>query len=156
MFWFDKADERAIFVDRRRETHTFTDNGKTRTIAINPDVVADFTALPFDDLTFSLVVFDPPHFGRNGANGWMAKKYGTLEGDWREMLRRGFAECFRVLKPDGVLVFKWNQDEVCVSEILALTPHKPLFGHRSGKQAKTHWVCFLKPCSVSVPVSECG
>jgi hypothetical protein len=39
---------------------------------------------------------------------------------------------------------------------LELTPERPLFGHKSGKLSKTHWVCFLKPCSVSVPVSECG
>jgi hypothetical protein len=30
-------------------------------------------------------------------------------------------------------------------EILALTPARPLYGHRTGKQAKTHWVAFLKP-----------
>lgn len=29
--------------------------------------------------------------------------------------------------------------------ILALTPHRPLFGHRSGKAAKTHWCAFVKP-----------
>ena len=28
---------------------------------------------------------------------------------------------------------------------LALTPEKPLYGHRSGKQSKTHWIAFLKP-----------
>ena len=65
-------------------------------------------------------------------------------GDWREMLRKGFAECFRVLKHDGVLVFKWCEDEIPVSQILALTPEKPLFGNRCGKNAKTHWVTFLK------------
>ena len=25
-----------------------------------------------------------------------------------------------------------------------VTPAKPVFGHRSGKVAKTHWVCFVK------------
>jgi hypothetical protein len=30
-------------------------------------------------------------------------------------------------------------------EVLALTPEKPLYGHRSGKKAQTHWVAFLKP-----------
>jgi len=28
---------------------------------------------------------------------------------------------------------------------LSLTPEKPLYGHRSGKQSKTHWIAFLKP-----------
>lgn len=30
---------------------------------------------------------------------------------------------------------------------LALTPEKPLIGHRSGKTARTHWVTFLKPAA---------
>ena len=49
-----------------------------------------------------------------------------------------------VLKPDGTLIFKWCEDEIPVSQILALTPEKPLVGHRSGKQQKTHWIAFLK------------
>lgn len=61
------------------------------------------------------------------------------------MLRLGFAECFRVLKPEGTLIFKWNEIEVPLREILALTPVQPLYGHRTGKQAKTHWCAFLKP-----------
>ncbi|MDQ3117820.1 MAG: class I SAM-dependent methyltransferase, partial [Verrucomicrobiota bacterium] len=71
-------------------------------------------------------------------------KYGCLNGNWREMLRLGFAECFRVLKPNGTLIFKWADSENPVSEILALTPEKPLFGHKSGKKMGTHWVAFLK------------
>ena len=148
MFWFDRSDKRAVFVDKRRERHTVKDKssrGGSRELIIDPDYVADFTALPFNSGIFALVVFDPPHFQRNGASGWMAKKYGTLKGDWREELRQGFAECFRVLKPNGVLIFKWCSYEVPLSQILALTPERPLFGHRSGKQQKTHWVTFMKP-----------
>ena len=148
MFWFDRKDKRAVFVDKRRERHTLPDvssAGGSRELVIDPDIQADFTSLPFPDNRFSLVVFDPPHFGRNGDNGWMAKKYGTLEGDWQDMLRRGFAECFRVLKPDGTLIFKWNEDEVSVKEILNLTPERPLFGNRYGKHYKSHWIVFMKP-----------
>lgn len=147
MFWFDRQDDRAIFVDKRRESHTLPDvssAGGVRELVIDPDIVADFTALPFPDDSFYLVVFDPPHFARNGANGWMAKKYGTLDGDWRSELTKGFAECFRVLKPNGTLVFKWNEDEVSVNEILALTPNKPLIGNRYGKHYKSHFIVFLK------------
>jgi hypothetical protein len=49
----------------------------------------------------------------------------------------GFAECFRVLKKDGVLIFKWNEHDVPLKGVLELTPHKPLFGHPSGKQQRT-------------------
>ena len=115
-----------------------------RSIEIRPDVVADFTNLPFPDGVFSAVIFDPPHLSRNGDAGWMAKKYGTLKGNWREMLRQGFSECFRVLKPLGTLIFKWNEDEVSVLDILKLTPEKPLVGNRYGKHFKSHWIVFLK------------
>lgn len=64
-----------------------------------------------------------------------------LAGD----LRAGFSECFRVLDADGVLVFKWNETQVRLSEVLALTPHQPLFGHTSGRKAGTHWMVFMKP-----------
>lgn len=147
MFWFDRQDERAVYVDKRRESHELPDvssAGGKRTLIVDPDIQADFTALPFPDNTFPLVVFDPPHLVRNGKGGWLAKKYGKLEGDWREELRKGFAECFRVLKPDGTLIFKWNENDVPVSQILALTPERPLFGNRCGKQAKSHWIVFIK------------
>lgn len=147
MFWFDKRDPRGLFVDKRRESHTLPDissKGGSRELVVNPDLQCDFTALPFPDASFALVVFDPPHFERNGSSGWVGLKYGTLKGDWREMLRAGFAECFRVLKSDGTLIFKWCADEIPVSQILALTPERPLFGHKSGKQQKTHWITFLK------------
>ena len=65
--------------------------------------------------------------------------------DWRADLRQGFAECFRVLATDGVLVFKWNETQVKVREVLALTPHQPLFGQVSGRGGLTHWLVFMKP-----------
>jgi len=157
MFWFDRKDSRAVFVDKRRETHTLSDMssaGGSRELVINPDIVADFTSLPFPANHFACVIFDPPHFARNGAKSWMAKKYGTLKGDWRQMLRRGFAECFRVLKPHGTLIFKWNEDEVSVREILKLTPEKPLIGNRYGKHLNSHFIVFLKtPATAPAPAA---
>jgi SAM-dependent methyltransferase len=148
MFWFDKADERALFVDKRIEVHPIdigTPGTKGRSpIVVNPDIQADFTDLPFADGSFHLVVFDPPHIEREKAKGILTKKYGHLTGDWRDMLRKGFAECFRVLKPHGTLIFKWAESDHPVSKILELTPERPLFGHQSGKTSKTHWIAFLK------------
>lgn len=148
MFWFDRKDPRAVFVDKRREKITVTDNSHgrkgTRTIVIDPDFVADFTDLPFPSNHFKLVVFDPPHLVRAGKKSWLASKYGKLNGDWRDELRRGLAECFRVLVPGGVLIFKWNETNIPVSQILALTEERPLFGNLQGRQSKTHWIVFLK------------
>jgi ubiquinone/menaquinone biosynthesis C-methylase UbiE len=148
MFWFDRQDPRVTFVDKRKETHNLKDRSSTggiRKLIIDPDIQADFTALPFEDNTFALVVFDPPHLIRNGSKGWLAKKYGKLKGSWKEELRKGFTECFRVLQPSGTLIFKWNEHEIPISQILALTPEKPLLGNRCGKTAKTHWIVFGKP-----------
>lgn len=148
MFWFNKKDTRALFVDNRLETHII-DIGTPGTVGrcpvvVNPDIVASFTELPFPNESFSVVVLDPPHIELRQGTGIIEKKYGYLEGDWREMLRSGFSECFRVLKSGGVLIFKWADTDHPVSEILKLTPETPLFGHRSGKKSATHWCCFLK------------
>jgi SAM-dependent methyltransferase len=144
MFWFDKADSRALFVDKRREVCT---DPRGREVVIDPDVLGDFTALPFEDGTFSMVVFDPPHTF-NGVNSAMAQKYGRLEPGWREQITAGFAECFRVLRDGGTLIFKWNEHRVPVKTVLSMTSEKPLFGHRSGSAAKTHWIVFMKAASV--------
>jgi SAM-dependent methyltransferase len=107
-------------------------------------MIADFTNMPFPSDSFALVVFDPPHLAKLGATGKYATSYGRLEGNWRDDMRKGFSECFRVLRSEGVLVFKWCEYEIPLREVLALTPEKPLFGHISGKRQQTHWVCFLK------------
>ena len=145
-FWFDKDDSRAVFHDRRNEECPIKPDAghPARNLIVRPDVVGDFTDMQFPSDTFALVVFDPPHaaFGNSSV---MAKTYGTLRGvDWRDMLRCGFAECFRVLRPEGILVFKWCEWEIPVRDVLALTPEKPLFGHISGRRAQTHWIAFLK------------
>jgi ubiquinone/menaquinone biosynthesis C-methylase UbiE len=148
MFYFDRSDARVTFGDIRRETHMLKDKssaGGFRRLEINPDEVMDFRDLPFPDNSFYLVCFDPPHLVKNGSNSWLAKKYGKLSDSWQDDIRAGFAECFRVLRPNGTLVFKWKENDIKVSEILKLTNHKPIFGNRCGKSAKSHWLTFMKP-----------
>jgi len=146
--WFDKHNPAALFLDRRSEVHHLSYPSGNYTETITPDQLGDFTDIQQPDNSFYLVVFDPPHISRIKDNpsdsGRIFKKYGILTGEWKEMLRKGFSECFRVLKPNGILVFKWNDVTNPISEILALTPEKPLFGHKVGKAMNTHWVCFMK------------
>lgn len=147
MMWFDKKDSRVTFLDVRDCDYAISPdkaypNGTV--ISVRPDVVGDFSAMPFPDNSFCHVVFDPPHLRRKKLLGTITKKYGNLSGDWRAMLRCGFSECFRVLQPKGTLIFKWSETDIALADVLALTDEKPLYGHRSGKKAGTHWVAFLK------------
>jgi hypothetical protein len=146
MFWFDKKDPHVLFLDKRVVKPMTVGKGKNaRTFECNPDKVMDFRKLDLKKSSFSLIVFDPPHFTSLGANSYMGIKYGRLDKEtWREDIKKGFAECFRVLKPNGVLIFKWNEYDIPLREVLKLTPIKPLFGHPSGKMQKTHWVTFMK------------
>lgn len=150
MMWLDRRNPEVVFGDIRAETLTVTDRSHgradgTRQLVIEPDVRLDFRRLPFPDETFALVAFDPPHLKRAGRNSWLAAKYGKLGDDWRSDLRQGFVECLRVLKADGVLVFKWNETQVPIREVVSLAPIRPLFGHLSGRKGLTHWLVFMKP-----------
>lgn len=142
MMWFDKSDERAVFGGIRATRPETLTNGQV--FAVSPDAVMDFRRLPFADETFWHVVFDPPHLKSLGKDSWTALKYGALLPSWQDDIRAGFTECFRVLKTNGTLIFKWNEDQIPVTEILALTDAKPLYGHKSGKHSKTHWIAFVK------------
>ena len=139
MFWFDKKNEDTVFMDKRTLEDTLCDG---RRLVVKPDIVADFRNMPFEDNTFYLVVFDPPHLKQAGENSWLAKKYGTLDKQtWPQDIRQGFNECMRVLKPNGTLIFKWNEEQIKLKDILKVIEYKPLFGN---KRAKTHWLVFMK------------
>jgi len=149
-FYFDKNDPRVLFTDIRNETITVTDrsNGKadgTRQIQIRPSAQVDFRAMPFADETFSLVIFDPPHLLRAGDKSWLAAKYGKLDDTWQEDIKRGFAECFRVLKEYGTLVFKWSEVQIPLLDVLPLAaPQNAVLGHKNPKKVGTHWILFMK------------
>lgn len=141
MFWFNKNHPNTVYMDNRQESHVLCDG---RELHINPDIVGDFTNMPFKDESFKLVVFDPPHLINLGNNSWMAKKYGKLLPTWETDLKAGFDECMRVLEPNGVLIFKWNENQIKLSKILEIIPYNPLFGHTSGRANQTFWVTFMK------------
>lgn len=142
MFWFDKEHPDVIFGDCRTENHILCDG---RPLIVAPDQELDFKALPFDDGSFNLIVFDPPHLKSAGEDSWMAKKYGKLNAEtWRDDLSAGFAECWRVLAPGGTLIFKWNETQIKIREILGCFSEQPLFGQTTTQNLKTHWIVFYK------------
>lgn len=145
--WFQKSEPHTLFCDRRVVHYESSYGLKKahRTIDVNPDIEIDFTKMPFADGTFNLVVFDPPHLiGKD--KSWLKRMYGFYESKDEALLSvsKGIKECMRVLKPNGILIFKWNELDVSTREIIDACGYQPLFGHRSGKKANTHWLCFMR------------
>ena len=141
MFWFDKNNPNVLYCDNRKFAGSLCDG---RSFEVSPDVIADFTALPFDDESFWHVVFDPPHVTNVGQSSWMAKKYGCLPKQWRPYIKTGFGECMRVLKTYGTLVFKWNEGQITAGDIIAAIGYEPLYGQKLRKNGNTLWMCFMK------------
>jgi len=144
MMWFNKEHPNCIYLDKRPECE--------------PDIVADFRDLKqFPDETFKLVVFDPPHEIDKKVYTRIQEIYGVLHPEtWQADIKKGFKECWRVLQPFGILIFKWNEHDKKVKELYPLFPVKPLFGQktrsskrRNCKLGHTFWFCFMK-----IPKSE--
>ena len=138
MFYFDKTNKNVLFCDKRQIKTNLCDGRK---FEVTPDLICDFTNLPFKNETFYHVVFDPPHLKNIGENSYMAVKYGKLNEGWETVIKQGFNECMRVLKQYGTLVFKWNEEQIKLKEILKVIDYQPLYGNR---RAKTHWLVFVK------------
>ena len=60
---------------------------------------------------------------------------------WKNDLKQGFDECMRVLKPSGVLLFKWNEDQIKIKDVFAVFGQQPILGD---KRSKTRWSVFIK------------
>lgn len=138
MFWYDKENPEVLFGDIRKLETQLSDG---RTLTVNPDIILDFTHMPFEDNTFRLVVFDPPHLIHGGRKSWLVQKYGLLPKEWRSYIRAGFDECMRVLKPGCFLVFKWNETQIKTSDVLQVIGQRPILGD---KRSKTRWMLFEK------------
>lgn len=145
MFYDNMSKDRqdTIYMDIRTDIHIeYTHhNGTVSTWDVQPDIVADFRHIPFEDGRFSLVVFDPPHLIR-AHSGIITQKYGKLPKEWKEDVRAGFQECFRVLKVGGFLNFKWSETEIPLSEVTPLFPARPMYYNRQGR--KGSWFMFRK------------
>lgn len=147
MMWYNKKHPNALYLDiRELEKGNIKDRPN---FEVKPDLIGDFRKLEFNDKTFKLVVFDPPHLCSLGLSSWMAKKYGVLDKKTYETdLKHGFKECWRVLEDYGVLILKWSTEtekrSISLNKLIQIIGKEPLFGHTTGSKSHTHWLCFMK------------
>ena len=143
MWWWDKAHPLAVYMDKRTEERGAAGKWNPNW-ECQPDVLGDFRDMPFADESFQLVVFDPPHIVREVPKGGIGIKYGALApATADDDLRRAFAECWRVLRRGGTMVFKWG-----ATSVDRVTPHfpaQPAVGTRSARNGQTRWFVFYKP-----------
>ena len=155
MWWWEKQHPLAVYMDVREAPKGCVGELTGRpewnpNFEVAPTCKGDFRNMPFADESFQLVLFDPPHVIREkqppeGINGL---KYGALnKATWRADLRRGFDECWRVLRPGGTLVFKWAGT---LKDVEVYFPATPTVGTRSPRKSQTWWLIFYKPLDVAV------
>ncbi len=127
--------------------------------------------VPMGDEAFHTVLYDPPHTidTRNTLFGTLeeisglgphlgAFKYGCYRSikQLRKSVAEGAAECARVLKVDGVLIFKWSNSEKpyswatdTVEKVAPMLEKTRLKIERSGARTKnqTFYVWYRKRSS---------
>lgn len=133
MMHVDKENPYVLYIDQRKE--------------VNPDEVLDHRNLPFPDKRFKLIIYDPPHRTTKDAPKWVVRDYGGLIPEtWQSDIKKSFAELWRVLQDDGVLVFKWNDHQYPIEQLYPLFPTKPVIQQTTtnGTSSDTFWVLFMK------------
>lgn len=141
MFWYEKNEPHTTYIDNRSEIDQIRDRDYVRNVIVNPDIIADFRDLPFEDNEFDLVIFDPPHLIYAGNSSWLKIKYGCLPKNWPSYINKGFKECLRVLKPTGTLLFKWSNNQISFSDVFKAIGRKPILGDKRGN---TRWSIYIK------------
>lgn len=124
----------SLFIIPGRKTHSKENNKE------------ELRKMTFPDKSFKLVVWDPPHLKKLGENTALRKQYGGLHPEtWQSDLKKGFNECWRVLKDYGILIFKWSDHDIPYPKVLRIIKKKPLFqSDFARKNSTTYWACFMK------------
>ena len=104
--WYNKENPLTTFVDVRPE--------------MKPNIVMDITKPYFQDKEFDLIIFDPPHIPTGPENtGVFAKKYGRFSANQiRELIRDAFNEFYRILKDEGLVIFKFNDHSFPLKKVI--------------------------------------
>lgn len=145
--WYQPHHPFVIFMDKRKENYKDPRVDRYFVHRVDPDVVSEWKNTPFPNGHFDMVVFDPPHIirDRNKKEIHLTKKYGELNKDnWKQVIKEGVKKLFDVLKDEGIFIFKWNDRDKSLGEVLSLFPYRPMFGTKTGTSNHTHWVLFLK------------
>lgn len=155
MWWWDKDHPLAVYMDKREEPPG--SSPRRPNWSCQPSLLADFKDMPFEDETFQLVLFDPPHLVRDKPSfSEVRLRYGELTSlNEQEEIGLGFAECWRVLAPGGTLVFKWAGP---LERVAPHFPCDPIVGTRDAPRGDTllgtRWFIFYKPLSDRFITSE--
>ena len=149
--WDNKDHPNTLYIDNRTEPKGI--NPHRPNFEVRPDKVMDWRSLDMPNKSFKLILWDPPHSKSLGKTSRMRLTYGSLGPEtWANDLSKGFKELWRVLDDYGTLVFKWNQSEIKLKDVLALFPVRPLFGDRGSAKfcknkktdSNTRWSVFMK------------
>ena len=143
--WFQKNHPFVTFMDKRNGKQYYASKKQTKICyKVEPDVVSEWKDAPFPDNYFDMIIFDPPHIVRKkSTKSNMITEYGSLQPDtWKDELKEGIERLFKILKPEGIFVFKWSDNGgLKVNKVLSLFPYKPLFGNvKDGN----YWITFIK------------
>jgi hypothetical protein len=144
--WNNKHHPNTIYIDIREEDKGFSQ--KDKQTEIKPDIIMDCRKLKFQDKSFKLIVFDPPHIKGKDYNSNLKKCFGYLDKDnWKVDLKKCINEMWRCLEDYGILIFKFSDCNIPFKEVLSLFPEEYLFGNTKSTSKsghKTKWFCFMK------------
>jgi len=145
--WYQKKHPLVVFMDQRIEEYQDPRKNRYFVHRVRPMIKGQWENLPFKNEIFDMVIFDPPHLikDRGKKRIHLEMKYGTLYSDnWKQVIKKATVELFRVLKPNGFFIFKWNEVDKKVDDLLKLFPYQPMFGTITGQKNNTHWITFIK------------
>jgi len=142
MFRYDKNNPLVHFMDIRKLPSWSIKSRPNFTV--DPDEIWDFRNIQHPDNTFKVVIMDPPHLRSLWDKSWMAMKYWKVSRERKVDMELWFKEAMRVLQDRWILIFKRNDSEISVSEIVKIFPIKPSIWQRTWKNNKTIRLIYIK------------